>query len=214
LDFDCFELTAVHARHSQITPRKGQFVVFDKPASRLVRSIILPVPSERTKGVVLFRTAFGNLAVGPTAEDQEDPDTAVLDSRVLKRLIERANAMVPALKAVVVTATYAGLRPATKIKDYVIESLKDRAWITLAGIRSTGLSSALGIAQEVARLYERDFGRLESRSPRWTPMPNLCEDWPRPYLEGGEIICHCEWVTRMKSKRHLKERCRPAICAV
>ena len=48
-----------------ITPRKGQFVVFDKPASQLVNAIILPVPTERTKGVVLFRTAFGNLAIGP-----------------------------------------------------------------------------------------------------------------------------------------------------
>ena len=52
-----------------IKPRKGQFVVFDKPAAQLVRAIILPVPTERTKGVVLFRTIFGNLAIGPTAEE-------------------------------------------------------------------------------------------------------------------------------------------------
>ena len=27
-------------------------------------------------------------------------------------------------------------------------------------------------------------------------MPNLCEERPRPYQIGGEIVCHCEWVTR------------------
>ena len=57
-----------------ITPRKGQFVVFDKPASRADHPIILPVPTERTKGVVLCRTIFGNLIVGPTAEDQDERD--------------------------------------------------------------------------------------------------------------------------------------------
>ena len=47
-----------------VRPRKGQFVVFDKPASKLLHAIILPVPTERTKGVVACRTAFGNLLVG------------------------------------------------------------------------------------------------------------------------------------------------------
>ena len=56
----------------QIRPRKGQFVVFDKAAAPLLRTIVLPVPGERTKGVVLTRTIFGNLMVGPTAEEQED----------------------------------------------------------------------------------------------------------------------------------------------
>jgi glycerol-3-phosphate dehydrogenase len=27
-------------------------------------------------------------------------------------------------------------------------------------------------------------------------VPNLCEERPRPYQIGGEIVCHCEWVTR------------------
>ena len=55
-----------------IRPRKGQFIVFDKPAHDLVNAIILKVPTERTKGVLLARTVFGNLLLGPTAEDQQD----------------------------------------------------------------------------------------------------------------------------------------------
>ena len=65
-----------HPSPFAIRPRKGQFVVFDKPAYRLVRSIILPVPNERTKGVVLTRTAFGNVLVGPTAEEAQERDHA------------------------------------------------------------------------------------------------------------------------------------------
>jgi glycerol-3-phosphate dehydrogenase len=181
-----------------ISPRRGQFVVFDKPASKLARSIILPVPNERTKGVVLFRTIFGNLAIGPTAEDSQERENPSTDTVTLERLKARAIEMVPALADVDVTAIYSGLRPATEHKDYVIEAAEDLNWITVAGIRSTGLTAALGIAQHVAKLYAKNFGKLPKKPPEpiWTPVPNLAEHAIRPYMKGGEIVCHCEWVTR------------------
>ena len=180
-----------------ITPRRGQFVVFDKPAAKLVGAIILPVPTERTKGVVLFRTAFGNLAIGPTAEDVTEREVAATDTATLERLKARALEMVPTLAGIGVNAVYAGLRPASERKDYVIEALPDRNWITVGGIRSTGLTASLGIARHVAGLYAAHFGDVpEAARPIWTPVPNLAEDRPRPYMQGGEIVCHCEWVTR------------------
>ncbi len=182
-----------------IRPRKGQFVVFDKTAYALVKSIVLPVPTERTKGVLVSRTAFGNLIVGPTAEDVEERDSATVDSYQLERVVEQAHALIPALAQHAVTATYAGLRPATQFKEYQIEALPDRGWITVGGIRSTGLTGALGIALHVARLYTRYFGRLDdTREPIWTPVVNLCEERTRRYQEpdAGEIVCHCELVTR------------------
>lgn len=187
-----------------IKPRRGQFVVFDKPAAKLANAIILPVPSERTKGVVLFRTAFGNLAIGPTAEDVDEREVAATDTATLERLKARAIEMVPALKDVGVNAIYAGLRPATQHQDYVIEALAGRNWITVAGIRSTGLTASLGIARHVCRLYTEHFAALPSPpEPVWTPVPNLAESRPRPYEQGGEILCHCEWVTRGEILRAL-----------
>lgn len=181
-----------------IAPRKGQFVVFDKPAAKFARSIILPVPNERTKGVVLFRTIFGNLAIGPTAEDTEERENPSTDTTTLEKLKARAIEMVPALADVDVTAIYSGLRPATEHKDYVIEAAEDLNWITVAGIRSTGLTSALGVAQHAAKLYAKNFGKLPKTAPQpqWTPVPNLAEHAIRPYMKGDEIICHCEWVTK------------------
>jgi glycerol-3-phosphate dehydrogenase len=181
-----------------IRPRKGQFVVFDKPAAHLVDAIILPVPTERTKGVLITRTVFGNLLVGPTAEEQADRETAACDQAALAALIETGCRMLPALAGQTVTATYAGLRPATEIKDYRIEALPTQNWITVAGIRSTGLTAALGIARHVASLYTTQFGPLDERAvPIWCPVPNLAEHLPRPYQQAGhgEIVCHCELVT-------------------
>ena len=187
-----------HEPDFKIKPRKGQFVVFDKPASKLLRSIVLPVPTERTKGVVLFRTIFGNLAIGPTAEETDERERASTDTATLERLKATAIEMLPALKHLDVTATYAGLRPATAQSDYIIKAHDDENWITVAGIRSTGLTGSLGIAQHVAKLYAKNFGKLPKKSPAaiWTPVPNLAEHAIRPYMKGGEILCHCEWVTR------------------
>jgi glycerol-3-phosphate dehydrogenase len=189
-----------------IKPRKGQFVVFDKPAFKLLRAIILPVPTARTKGVVIFRTAFGNLTIGPTAEDQDEREIATCDRDTLRWLRFRAIALVPALANIDVSATFAGLRPASEHKDYVIEAVKEKNWITVGGIRSTGLTSSLGIADYVSQLYDKNFGNLPKKSSEqfWTPVPNLSEGRIRPYMKGGEIVCHCEHVTRSEIETALE----------
>src|SRR5690348_6239782 len=184
----------------EIKPRKGQFVVFDKPASRLIGACIMPVPSERTKGVMMARTIFGNLLVGPTAEEQQDREHAAVDRAMLEGLIARGVRMLPDLARESVTALYAGLRPATQFKDYQIAALADRNWITASGIRSTGLTGSLGIARHVASLYAQHFGTLTQATPIWTPVPNLAEHRPRRYAQAGygEIVCHCELATKVE----------------
>jgi glycerol-3-phosphate dehydrogenase len=182
-----------------IKPRKGQFVVLDKAARRHVPRIILPVPTEITKGIVVCPTAFGNVLVGPTAEEQDERERATVETATLEALLKRGAEIVPALASVSVTAVYAGLRPASEKKHYRIFARPERRAITLGGVRSTGLSAALGLAQHALALHEgfgRDFAPPPS-VPEVT-MPNLTEtcerDWQR--ADHGEIVCHCELVTR------------------
>lgn len=177
-----------------IKPRKGQFVVFDKAAARHLSSIILPVPNERTKGLVLTRTVFGNVLVGPTAEEQDDRERATVTHEALDMLVAKAAEIVPALSGMPVTAVYAGLRPATEEKHYRIRHEPDRHWLTAGGIRSTGLTAALGIAQHLLKLQ----GGEVSASTTAPKMPNLAEHLPRDWQSAGygEIVCHCEMVTR------------------
>ncbi len=182
-----------------IKPRKGQFVVFDKAAHKLIRSIVLPVPTERTKGIVLFPTIFGNLMVGPTAEEQDSRDDASVDETILSELRDQAVKKVPALADIPVTATYAGIRPATEKKEYRIIEDSSRNWITLGGIRSTGLTAALGIARHVhGLLSSRGAGFTAIQKPLIPSVPNLAEHLPRDVDTPGygEIVCHCEMVTQ------------------
>ena len=191
-----------------IRPRKGQFVVYDKSAGRLAGSIILPVPTEITKGVVVTRTIFGNLLVGPTAEEQDSRGDASVDTATLEALMRRGAAIVPALTGHPVTATYAGIRPATQSKDYRIDARDDPPYVSVGGIRSTGLSAALGIANLVHRHY-RDLGphREPLDEPVWPRVPTISEYGERDWqLSGnGGIVCHCELVTRREIEHALDE---------
>ena len=45
------------------------------------------------------------------------------------------------------TATYAGLRAATEQRDYQIRLHADHRYVTVGGIRSTGLTSAMAVAE-------------------------------------------------------------------
>lgn len=191
----------------EILPRKGQFLVFDKAASRLLRTTILPVPTERTKGIVLCRTIYGNVLVGPTAEEQDSRDDSSVERRTLATLRAWAVSMLPALADVPVTAAYAGIRPATERKDYRIRLDRDRHWLTLGGIRSTGLTSALGLAAHAQAL-------IASAGETFTPLadpvcprvPTIADesarDWTKP--GHGDIVCHCELVTEREIRAALE----------
>lgn len=201
LDRDVLEETQFH-----ITPRKGQFVVFDKAASQLINSVILPVPTEKTKGVVLFRTVFGNLVVGPTAEDQQSRSDSRTNELVLQALIAEGIDKLPALAEMPVTAVYAGLRPASERKEYRIFPRHDKNWITVGGIRSTGLSASLGIARYVFGIYETFGTHHEPINfpviPKAKILAQSCErDWKQ--AGHGEIVCHCELVTCREIKAAL-----------
>ena len=200
----------------EIRPRKGQFLVYDKSASALISSIILPVPTATTKGVVLTRTIFGNLLLGPTAEEQQDRNVATVEREMLDGLIATGTEMLPGLADHSVTATYAGLRPATQFKDYQISAEPGKNWIGVNGIRSTGLTAALGIAAHVERLCGETYSDLANfgpaPAPEWPDMPVLAEHEKRAYQQGDgtEIVCHCERVTRGEIEAALDDGDVPA----
>jgi glycerol-3-phosphate dehydrogenase len=194
---DVVDERLVGARDFTIRPRKGQFIVYDKPAARLAGHILLPVPTAVTKGVVVCRTAWGNLLVGPTAEEQEDRERAAMDRGALEALKARGEEILPALKGEEITAVYAGLRPATEFKDYQIRVHAGGSYVTVGGIRSTGLSAALGIASHVARLVGARGWALPAEVV-WPRVPNISVEGPRDWEKPGHggIVCHCELVTR------------------
>ena len=187
-----------------ITPRRGQLIVFDKLARSLVKHVILPVPTATTKGVLVAPTIYGNVLLGPTAEDLTDKTATNTTAEALAGLLDKGRAIMPRLIDEEVTATYSGLRAASEHSDYCYEVFPDK-YVRVGGIRSTGISSSLAIAEQVvADLGERGVKMQELKSPTTVTMPNLAESRPRPYHDAaliaadpayGRILCLCERVT-------------------
>ncbi len=187
-----------------VTPRRGELVVYDKLARPLLRHIVLPVPTAVTTGVLVSPTVFGNVMVGPTAEDLTDNDDRSTTECGLAALVAEARRILPALAHEEITATDAGLRAVTELGDYQITVERDRRYACLAGIRSTGLTASMAIAEHlVAEMGLHDAaqpGGLGAPGGLAAPptMANLGEAAARRYQASGcgPIMCHCERVTR------------------
>ena len=133
-----------------IYPRKGEFFVFEPSGERLER-ILLPVPTKRTKGVLVFPTVDGKVVAGPTAHDQEDKHDWTVRPEARGEVMAKAVRMLPSLEGAEPVASYAGLRPAGRDgANYVIgPSAACAGLVNVAAIRSTGLSASLGIGEHV-----------------------------------------------------------------
>ena len=189
-----------------IAPRRGQLIVFDKLARGLVSSIVLPVPTERTKGVLVAPTVYGNVLLGPTAEDIEGRGDTVTTAAGLDGLLDSGRRIVPDLVEEEVTATYAGIRAATEHRDYQITIHEQEHYACVGGIRSTGLTASLAIAEHVVdQMAAGGLSLVEAeREPEIPHMPELGERATRAFEDDrlvaadpayGHIVCFCERVS-------------------
>jgi glycerol-3-phosphate dehydrogenase len=189
-----------------IAPRRGQLIVFDKLARGLVSSIVLPVPTERTKGVLVAPTVYGNVLLGPTAEDIDGRGDTVNTAAGLGGLLDAGRRILPELVDEEVTATYAGIRAATEHRDYQITIHEEEHYACVGGIRSTGLTASLAIAEHV--VDHMGAGGLSlvdaEQEPEIPHMPELGERATRPFENDrlvaadpayGHVVCFCERVT-------------------
>src|SRR4051794_24488761 len=190
----------------RVRPRRGELVVFDKLARGLLNHVLLPVPTEKTKGVLVSPTVYGNVLLGPTADDVEDKTDRSTTAGGLRSLMEAGARILPSLSEHEVTATYVGLRAATQHGDYQLTAHPDQHYVCAGGIRSTGITASLAIAEWVREALVDAGLELASRAePSGLRMPNIGEFGSRPHQEAeriagdsdyGRIVCFCERVTR------------------
>ena len=88
-----------------------------------------------------------------------------------------------------VTATYAGLRAATEHGDYQVRIDPDAGYLCLGGIRSTGLTASMALAEYAAALLAEAGLDLRPRADLPDPprMPNIGEAQTRPYEDAARI---------------------------
>ena len=208
-----------------INPRRGQFLIYDRNTRPLVQRVLLPVPTPQTKGKLVTPTIFGNLLAGPTAEDLPlgDPRATSTTTDGLAEVRQAALRMCPSLADHEPIANYAGARCHCAQGVYQIR-LADGGHagiVTVAGIRSTGLTSSPTLAAYlVHRMAEAGWLKLapnpdavvERHASRWPGW------WRRPWEDSqrvvenpdyGRIVCFCEIISQQEIVDAVNSPLRP-----
>jgi len=203
-----------------VVPRRGELLVYDKFARPLVNRIVLPVPSSKGKGVLVSPTIYGNVMLGPTSENLGDRSDTSTSEEGFAFLLSKGRTIMPCLLEEEVTASYAGLRAATEHSDYVVEIDPTQRYLLLGGIRSTGLTSSMALAEHAVSMLRTAGLVLTPRTELPIPprMPNIGEAFPRPYQRPelieqdpgyGDIVCFCERVSRAEVRDALESTIPP-----
>lgn len=186
-----------------ITPRRGQYVLLEKEQSYLAKSVIFQVPTELGKGILVTTTYHGNLLVGPNAEEIDDKDDVGTDAATLENIVNTARLSVPDFDMKKAITSFAGNRPISNCKDWVIEESRIKGFINLIGIDSPGLTSSPAIAlkvKDILQLSGLEFAAKDDFNPLRKPIIIKKDAAFKGDLAGGlpeqHIICRCEQVTK------------------
>ncbi|MGB2630615.1 MAG: NAD(P)/FAD-dependent oxidoreductase [Candidatus Omnitrophota bacterium] len=193
-----------------IKPRKGEEFLLDKKRQYLMNHLIFPLPTKRSKGILVTRTSDGNPMIGPTAHEIEDKHDLSTSEEGLAEVLAAAKKLVPSIDENDIIAYFAGLRPAAG-DDFIIRSEeKVPGFINVAGIQSPGLTASPAIARMVADLLKTSglrlrkkffFHRHRARSVHLFAIPLAkTKKLIKKDSSYGDILCRCEMVSAREVK--------------
>ena len=212
----------ISSQKLEITPRKGEYLLYDKNTGNLVSHTLFQLPTSLGKGILVTPTVHGNLLTGPTAADIEDRAGTDTTSKGIEQVLQKAALSVNNIPAGSVITSFAGLRAhITKLPreqdvwvglkssdledDFVIGEVSDApGFIDVAGIESPGLSCAPAVGEYVAKIVQKILRpSLKDHFVsvrKGIPSMSLSSDEERHKLiqedpAYGNVICRCEMVT-------------------
>jgi glycerol-3-phosphate dehydrogenase len=188
-----------------ITARKGEYCLFDKAASELVRKTIFQMPGKLGKGVLVTHTVHGNLMIGPTAMDIWDKEMINTTASGLEDVMKKASRSVKNLPMNRIITSFGGLRAHEEGGDFIIGEVEDApGFIDAAGIESPGLTCAPVIGKMLAEIVAKilpaemknDFISTRKGIHSITGLSD--EERSKRIAENpsyANVICRCETVT-------------------
>ena len=191
----------------QIIPRKGEYLLLDTTAGQHVTHTIFMLPTAMGKGILVSPTVHGNLLVGPTAADVDDPEATDTTAEGLAEVASKCALTVANVPLREVITSFAGLRAHQPGHEFVIGEVEGApGFVDCAAIESPGLTSCPAIGRMVADIV-RDILNLKLKlESEWIAkrkgIPTLegqpLEVWEKLAAEDpayGNVICRCRWVT-------------------
>ncbi len=187
----------------KIIPRRGEYFLMDHAVGDYVNSTVFQLPGPYGKGVLVTPTVHGNLLVGPTATDQNDPDRTATTREGLDSIREKAAHSVTDIPWRQTITSFAGLRAHRPEHEFYIQETLP-GYIDCTGIESPGLTSAPAVGELVAKIAENILN--PEKKADFCPTrknilnPNTLSQEERSALierkpAYGRIICRCEGIT-------------------
>ncbi|WP_139653445.1 FAD-dependent oxidoreductase [Raoultibacter phocaeensis] len=194
---------SAHALH--ITPRRGEYCLFDDDMGDTFTSTMFQAPSSSGKGVLMTPTVHGNLLVGPNAVAQSSKSDVSTTAEGLAFVLEAAKKTWPELSMRGMITNFAGLRASGESGDFVIgEACDAPGFFNIACFDSPGLTSAPAVAVDVARAVAARLGAAPNESfdparAHAKPFSLMDESERAQAIERdarfGHVVCRCCNVT-------------------
>lgn len=188
-----------------ITARRGEYCLLDHAAENLVNSTIFQLPSKMGKGVLVSKTAHGNILLGPTAIDQHYKEGTMTSKEGLNDVMTLVDKSVKNIPKRQVITSFAGLRAHEDGHEFIIKEVEDApGFVDCAGIESPGLVSSPAVGKMVADIVAGILNPKEKEEYTMTrkgilnPMELSIEERNQLIKENpayGNIVCRCEMVT-------------------
>ncbi len=201
-----------------IRPRKGEEYLLDRKREHIANRIIFPLPSGKSKGILVIKTSDGNPMIGPTAHDTPDRGDLSTTDEGLAEVLEGARRLLPSVNKSDIIAYFAGLRPASGDDFIVRHEDAVPGFFSAAGIQSPGLTAAPAIALMLKGLLAGRGLRLEPREDfkplRVKPVHlfQVSLGRTRELIKEdpgyGDIVCRCELVSAREVRDAIKRGAR------
>jgi glycerol-3-phosphate dehydrogenase len=186
---------------------KGEYILLDKGAIT-INHVLFPIPTKRSKGILVAPTTHGNIIVGPNNvlyEDREDRSTTTSG---IWEIIDGGDKLVPNLPLRKTIRNFAGLRAKADCDDFIVGPTRVPRFFNAAGIQSPGLSACLAIGMDMARMLGEDGLALRARAGyRGSIAKPFClretdpDELDRIIKENpraGHVVCRCETVSEQE----------------
>ncbi len=185
----------VSERRLRITPRRGEYCLYDTDYGTVFSHTMFQAPSSLGKGVLVTPTVHGNLLVGPNAVEQFSKTDLSTTAEGLRFVREAARKTWPDAGTRGMIANFAGLRATGADGDFVVGQAPDApGFFNIACFDSPGLTSAPAVAAHIARQVaclldareNPDFDPQRARTPRFADMTDAERARAvRPTRDGG-----------------------------
>lgn len=195
----------------KIIPRRGEYYLLDRLEELPFYMTMFQCPTPMGKGVLISPTVHGNLLLGPTAQDINDPEDTATTQAGLQDILGKIKYSWPNYTTRQTITTFSGIRAHNIEDDFMVGPVSGAPMAYEAiGIESPGLTAAPAIGKDLSQQIAQKL-QLPKKTGEMKKTHN-----PKPFYamntqerieavkadpQWGNLVCRCEMVTEAEIRQ-------------